>query len=1136
MGPPEIEGRRLPRIAGISSFGAGGSNGHLIVEEYEAPAAAPVRAAEVVLLLSARVPEQLRQKARELLHFLRSRLDTLDLVSLAYTLQVGREAMGERLGFVATSAEQVVQKLEAYIAGEGEVEDLHQGQGKRNQDALAMFSSDADLQQMVEKWMGSRKLSQLLDLWVKGLDVDWSKLYGELKPQRISLPTYPFARERYWIETIAGTQTTGAAAVLHPMLHVNTSDLSEQRYSSTFTGDEFFLQDHQLKSGGYPTTHKVFPGVAYLEMARAAIEQAWPPHTGPRILELQNTVWLQPLVAGGRAQVGIALSPHGDDQIDFEIYSSESDARNIHCQGRAAWRAAMEQVHLNVDEMKAQISNDKLDPESLYAACARMGILYGPRFQSITGLDRGNSQVLAYLRLPKALEAEADRYVLHPSLMDGALHAYVGLLDNGLDEPRLPFALDTLRILSPCVPEMLVWLRFSPTCHPGDGVTKLDIDVCDPSGGVCVQIHGLALRPVSKEISSLSPQPAPGNLLAIPVWRAAAHRGTKPGASEWSERCVLLCELPQIATRALEAIVPNTQCLRLQAGMDETVAQRYSEYAVVCFERIQKMLRENPRARLHMLIAIPNRRDQVVYAGLSGLLRTAALENPSFTGQVILVSPATTTEEVGRIIEQENDGSDALVQYEQGERRVLGWQELDLDQQKPPVAFKRGGVYLVTGGLGGIGLLFAREILAQTREATVILTGRSSLTDEKLARMGEVSAQSGQVCYRRVDLGDLKDVSRMIAEIQAEYGRLDGILHCAGMTRDNFIVKKTVSELSEVLMPKVIGVFNLDQATQHIALDLFVLFSSIAGATGNVGQADYATANAFMDFFSAQRNAEVALNRRRGRTLSINWPLWQDGGMEMDAATRDLLRQTTGIQPMLTATAMECFYRGLASSHDRILAAEGELTKIRRLLINKAPAQPQPRPAAAVQTAGMKAESLIEETQDYLRAQFSGLLKMPSHRIDPQVALEDYGIDSILAMRLTNRLEETFGPRSKTLFFEYQNIAGLARYFAKAFPVIVRDNVGSSRQEPPPGQANRVPVDDTQTISSIRKMNRFANTPTNDRNDIAIVGLEEDIRRLETYRSSGKTCKTDATALPRSPRALGYNYTTIPTKQNGQKL
>ena len=222
--------------------------------------------------------------------------------------------MDERLGFVVSSIEQLAEKLQAYVNGGKGIEDAHQGQVKRNKEALSLFSTDADLQQTVDKWIANRKLSKLVDLWVKGLELDWSKLYGEVKPQRISLPTYPFARERYWIDISANKQgaatvaspTVPTTAVIHPLLHSNTSDLSEQRYSSIFTGEEFFLADHQVAANGN-ARQKVLPGVAYLEMARAAIEQALPARPEPTVLEMRNTVWAQPIVVSENKQVNIAL-------------------------------------------------------------------------------------------------------------------------------------------------------------------------------------------------------------------------------------------------------------------------------------------------------------------------------------------------------------------------------------------------------------------------------------------------------------------------------------------------------------------------------------------------------------------------------------------------------------------------------------------------------------------------------------------------------------------------------------------------------------------------------------------------------------------------------------------------------------
>src|SRR5258707_5598703 len=113
---------------------------------------------------------------------------------------------------------------------------------------------------------------------------------AELKSKRLSKTDASVLVRQFSLRSPLSAES----AVLHPLLHRNTSDLSEQRYSSTFTGEEFFLTDHRVRTDDR-TVQKILPGVAYLEMARAAIEQASPIQPESSILELHNTVWLKPV-------------------------------------------------------------------------------------------------------------------------------------------------------------------------------------------------------------------------------------------------------------------------------------------------------------------------------------------------------------------------------------------------------------------------------------------------------------------------------------------------------------------------------------------------------------------------------------------------------------------------------------------------------------------------------------------------------------------------------------------------------------------------------------------------------------------------------------------------------------------------
>ncbi|WP_455883996.1 beta-ketoacyl synthase N-terminal-like domain-containing protein, partial [Serratia proteamaculans] len=243
----DASGQDIPRRAGVSSFGFGGANAHIVLEEYDAARVTAVPTAltsdsPVIIPLSARTPGQLTQKAEDLLAFLRS-TPVLNLSALAYTLQVGREAMETRLGLLVTSVQELEERLAGYLAGEA-AEGVYSGQVKANKESLALFTADEELQEAIEKWVARKKVSKLLELWVKGLTFDWNKLYGAVKPTRISVPTYPFAQERYWVagdKAEEGGSNGGATQVIHPLLHENTSDLHEQRFTSRFTGTEFFL-------------------------------------------------------------------------------------------------------------------------------------------------------------------------------------------------------------------------------------------------------------------------------------------------------------------------------------------------------------------------------------------------------------------------------------------------------------------------------------------------------------------------------------------------------------------------------------------------------------------------------------------------------------------------------------------------------------------------------------------------------------------------------------------------------------------------------------------------------------------------------------------------------------------------------
>ncbi|MCB0210932.1 MAG: methyltransferase, partial [Anaerolineae bacterium] len=193
-------GHSVPRRAGVSSFGFGGANAHVVLEEYQGTGDREQGAAvgPQVIVLSAKDEDRLRTYARKLLAFLEEKPD-IALAELAYTLQVGREALESRLAWVVEDVASLREMLTTYLAGQVDINNFYSGQADKEQKKIGLFAQDEDLQEAISRWLSKRKLGQLAQLWVTGVEIEWPLLYGVNKPRRMSLPTYPFARERHWV-------------------------------------------------------------------------------------------------------------------------------------------------------------------------------------------------------------------------------------------------------------------------------------------------------------------------------------------------------------------------------------------------------------------------------------------------------------------------------------------------------------------------------------------------------------------------------------------------------------------------------------------------------------------------------------------------------------------------------------------------------------------------------------------------------------------------------------------------------------------------------------------------------------------------------------------------------------------------
>ncbi|MBT2404440.1 MULTISPECIES: SDR family NAD(P)-dependent oxidoreductase [unclassified Streptomyces] len=1061
---PWAAGNDGTRRAAVSSFGVSGTNAHIVFEEAPAAARPSTASTAHLVTLSAVTAGQLVEQAERLIEHCEQR-PGLDPGDIAFTLLLGRRHLAHRLAFVVRDSGELVRTLRTWLDGAqsprmsaGEVP----AQGIDERAALRKLGNDSLRQAATDPASRTELLSTVADLYVQGYDLDYAALFAADHHARVPLPTYPFARERYWVsDQRALAAARPGTAEPHPLLHEDVSDFGARRYRTRFTGEEHYLTDHVVKG------RKVLPGVACLEMARAAaaLTLGTPePGGGADALALRNVVWARPVAVDDEPVTLVtSLVPTGPDEADYEITGTPGPgpgaAPVVHSQGQVVRRAVAPAL-LDVPALRAACGQGELTAAELYRAYEAIGFRYGPSHRGLERLHVGRGQILARLVLPGSVRAARGAFVLHPSLLDATLQASLGIglatgaaeaLDVSGMKPSLPFALDELEVLGDCPESMWAWIRFSAGSRADGTVFKLDIDLCDDQGRVCVRIRGMSYRVLEGEVGGTGPDEV-SCVSFLPVWREA-FPGGDPDV-EPRERVVLLPDLPDLG-ELLARQDPAARLLRLTSAAPG-IAERFTEYTVQALDHLRRLMAEGVRHGVRVQLVVPDESGLATTRGLLGLLKSAQAEEPGLLPQVVVVDPDETAEQMMfRLAAARRHPDASCLRFRAGRVEALGWREDDTPAEAR-VPWRSGGVYLVTGGLGGLGTLVARDMAACVRDVKIVLAGRSPLGPEQESVLDALRDQGADVRHARVDVTRAAAVRSLVDGILREHGTLHGIIHAAGVLRDGLVRGKTAEECRAVLAPKVAGLVNLDEASKDVPLDFLLSFSGAAGVFGNAGQSDYAAANAFLDAYTHHRRQLVDRGERSGASVSVDWPLWAEGGMRVDPGTEAVMRERLGMAPMPTTEGMGALYAALAAPHSQVLVVAGDAGRIRRTVLGRPAAPEAPRPAPPRSAAPVEAPAAGRSrraTGDAsdpvrtalvarLRQTLSEVIQLPGHRIDAAAPFEQFGIDSVLALSLTNRLEADFGSLSKTLFFEYRNLHELSAYFLQAHADAVRMVVG----------------------------------------------------------------------------------------------
>ncbi|HWI66270.1 MAG TPA: SDR family NAD(P)-dependent oxidoreductase, partial [Symbiobacteriaceae bacterium] len=889
-------------------------------------------------------------------------------------------------------------------------------------------------------------LGTLGALYAAGFPVDWTHLTPS--GNHTDLPFYPWQRERCWLpEPPAKDSWIAPAAKGHPLLGARVPLAAEQQrpvwQGRLSVRTQPFLGDHRIQGA------VVVPGTAYLEMAMAAGEELL--GKGPLVLTDLQTDKALFLTEEGSRTVQVSCTLNGA----FQIHSRQGEGWVLHASGRmkpgsvAAPVAALDQVRA--------ACHAELTGEEYYRILPRKGFEYGPWFQSIRQVWRRDGEALARLQAPAELAGDLERYRFHPALLDACGHL---LMAAEPDEAAggtvyLPVGADEVRIYGG--PAAQLWSHAVRREAPADTLAG-DVRVIGEDGTVLAEILGLRFRRLTAGVSETETT----DLLSYTLeWER--YHPAESGVVRPSERWLLVADQAGVAA-ALAHKLAGAAC-RVVSAAEAPGAAAWAT-RVVCLQTLSAVGETDPTFDGAALLAgladligameqgrlwLVTRGAQCVTPGeptvplqtaVWGFGRTVAGERPDLWGGLIDLDPTATAEAAADQLWQAlaAAGDEDQIAIRQGECYAA---RLDSHELRPAqgLRWRTDGAYLITGGLGDLGLAVARWMVNQGARRLILL-GRTPLPprtewvleDPRVRAIRELEAMGAAIHTAPVDVADAWALGQFLETYRAEqWPPIRGVVHAAGVADVRPLETTDSAALDAVMRAKVGGAWNLHHELMGEPLDFFVLFSSMSAVISSPRMAGYAAANAFMDGLAHMRRAAGL------PALSVNWGPWTEVGM---AARRARGAGGEGLGAVTPAQALHALEQCLSADVAQAVIMRVRWQRWREvfpeavgapLLKRLVTAQPAVVAEAAPTLHTLDAAGRRAYLEQFLREQVARVVKLSAAAVDPQASLNTLGLDSLMALELKNRTETQLGlPIRMVTLLQGPSIAELAAQLADA--------------------------------------------------------------------------------------------------------
>ncbi|HEY8978874.1 MAG TPA: SDR family NAD(P)-dependent oxidoreductase [Streptomyces sp.] len=804
-------------------------------------------------------------------------------------------------------------------------------------------------------------------------------------PSRVVLPSYPFQRERYWLEPgdTAGVSAAGLRDVGHPLLRaaVELPDGALALTGRVSLHSHPWLADHEVLGS------VLLPGTAFTEMAVAVGDLVG----CPRIEELTVA---SPLVLLDRHSVLLRVTVSAEDaegrrDITVDSRANDDEAWTRHASGALSHASSAPSPG---DEEWPPAGSVEIDTADVYERLAGHGYTYGPAFQGLRRLWRVGEERCAEVELTPDGNGE---YLLHPRLLDAALHAWLPGT-AGDDGPLVvPFTWEGTEIHATATARLRV--RLTPVRE-----NVVAVHVADEYGVPVATVESLTWR----EAGPLA-GPAAGHLF---------HVDWVPAETAWADAdsCAQLswdsepAELPDTVPPFVTVSVPGT--------VEGEVVESAHRLVRQALRLIQSWLADDRYSEACLVFVLDER--DIGAAGVRGLLRSASTEHP---GRFRIVATDGRTD-----LTSVPDRAEPEIVVRDGMAWVPRLTRLPAEPEAPGRLLDQDGTVLLTGGTGELGATLARHLARTHGVRRLLVLSRRGPAAPSAARLREELAESGcEVTVVACDAADRAALDRVLRDVPAEHP-VRAVVHAAGVLDDGIVTSLTDAQVESVLRPKADAAWALHEATRDMDLTAFVLYSSVSAQIGAAGQANYAAANAFLDALARHRVAQGL------PATSLAWGLWAPaGGMAESMSETDLARMAgMGVLPLAHDVGVSLFDAALRQNRAQVVPMRFSSSTVRTdevpallsgLVRTGGPGRRVAGDAAATGLATLSAAARETAVVRLVRQRTARVLgRTEPEAIDLDQTFQDLGIDSLTAVELRNGLNAAVETRLPTsLVFDY---------------------------------------------------------------------------------------------------------------------